>query len=231
MKKILIGAIVGALFLAGLSLYLMFKPSPLPEVVNNNGGETVTSKPEAETVEPFSGVDSMFNLLSRKGDYECTLSMNVDSGVPTATEGTFFFRNGKLRSDTVTKINGQDIVSSTIVDGDNVYSWTAMDGFTQGIKMKISESAGSGMENAESVNIKEMESLNTNIKYDCKPWTSVDDSVFEIPDSVLFKDMAEIMDMGMEYGTVYEDAQASCASCNTLTGDLREQCRVSLQCQ
>ncbi len=231
MKKILIGAIVGALFLAGVSLYLMFRPSPVPEVTTTTSGEALPTKTETEEVEPFSGVDSMFNLLGRKGTYECTLSMNVDSGVPTATEGTFFVKNGKLRSDTVTKVDDTEVVSSTIVDGDDVYSWTTMDGFTQGIKMKISETAGTGMENMESVSIKEMESLNTNIKYDCQPWTKVDDSVFEVPGNILFKDMAEIMDVGMEYSTTYEGGADQCASCSYLTGDAKAQCLKMLSCE
>lgn len=227
MKKVLIGAIVGALFLAGISLYLMFRSAPVPEMVTDGQNMDTNQIVKEEEPQPFSGVDSIFNVLMRGGSYECALTFNVNEGVPTATEGTFFVKGNLLRSDYVTKVGETEIVSSTIVRDGYVYSWTTMEGTTQGIKIKADVSVS---DTESGVSAKEMESLKSNVKYDCKPWKTIDNSVFELPNDVLFRDFEEIMDVGMEYGNTYEAAD-QCASCGYLTGEAKAQCLAAMSCE
>lgn len=227
MKKILIGAIVGALFLAGISAYLMFRPNP----VTNSSTETssLENAKESEEVqyEPFSGVDSLMNLLVLPGAYECTMSLNIDSGVPTATEGTFFFSNGKLRSDMVVDAMGTKVVTSVIIKDGVSYSWSDMDGVTQGVKIQLDKYTEAAVEGS-TVTPKEMETIESAIKYDCKPWSSKDDSVFELPQDILFKDFEELMNVGMEDGTVFQN---QCSACENLSGEAKEQCRAFMSCE
>jgi hypothetical protein len=227
MKKVLIGAIIGALFLAGVSLYLMFRPAPVPEMVGEGQNIATNEKNKEPKPEPFSGTESIFNVLKRGGTYECSLTFDVNEGVPTATEGTFFVRGNLLRSDYVTTVGEMEVLSSTIVRDGYVYSWTTMEGATQGIKIKADLSAP---EVEGAVAAKEMESLKSDVKYDCKPWATVDNSVFELPADVLFRDFEEIMNVGMEYGNTFEAAD-QCASCGYLSGEAKAQCLKALACE
>ncbi len=220
---------MGALFLAGVSLYLMFNPVSAPELENENGvTRAEIEKKEEVTPEPFSGVGSMFSILMRGGAYECALSFDVNEGVPTATEGTFFIKGNQLRSDSVTKVADTEVLSSTIVRDGYIYSWTTMGGTTQGIKIKADTASPSDADTA--VNAKELEALKGDVKYDCKPWAVVDNSVFELPSDVLFKDFEEIMDVGMEYGSTYEAAD-QCAACSYLSGEAKAQCLAVMSCE
>ena len=47
--------------------------------------------------------------------------------------------------------------------------------------------------------------MNQEVDYDCKPWPNVDYTVFEPPASVIFRDMNEITNSMMEFGTIYEE--------------------------
>lgn len=233
MKKVLIGAIVGAFFLAGVSLYLMFRPTPVPDQMSGNG-QNIPSKENVKEAEPepFSGVDSMFNLLNRGGAYECSFSFDVDSGVPTVAEGTFFIKGNLLRSDNVTKVGDMEVVTSTILRDGYVYSWSAFGGTVQGIKVKADPVTQADIEaNNQQVPPKEMEALKQQINYDCKPWVVVDNSIFELPSDVLFKDFEEIMNVGMEYGSTFEASADQCAACSYLTGDAKAQCLAALSCE
>lgn len=213
--------------MAGVSAYLMFRPNP----VSNSGTETsnleTVKEQEEVEYEPFSGVDSLKNLLVLPGSYECTMSLNIDSGVPTATEGTFFFSNGKLRSDMVVDAMGTKVVTSVIIKDGVSYSWSDMDGVTQGVKMELAKYADVPA-TGPAVTPKEMEAIESDIKYDCKPWSSKDDSVFELPADILFKDFEELMNVGMEDGTVFQN---QCSACENLSGEAKEQCRAFMSCE
>ena len=47
-------------------------------------------------------------------------------------------------------------------------------------------------------------SQNENVRYSCMNWTQTNDSMFEPPADILFKNAAEA---NVEYGTVYEEGE------------------------
>jgi hypothetical protein len=80
--------------------------------------------------------------------------------------------------------------------------------------------------------------LDTPVEYSCKAWVAKDDSIFELPGDVVFKDYTSLMNVGMEYGNVYEEAPVGspagspCDLCNQVpAGEGQDECKARFQCQ
>lgn len=147
-----------------------------------------------------TGSLEMLRLLGE--DLECTISYS-DAEQGSAVEGTYFVSGGSMRGDFLTEspdLSGQ-ILSSMIIDDTNMYVWSEIEGQTYGMKMDLS------LVNDPTYDAREPVALDAAVIYDCKPWKNVDRTVFMPPSTVMFQDMSEMMQAGMEYGTLYEDAE------------------------
>lgn len=154
--------------------------------------------------EPFSGQGSLQSLGLLGQDLECTIKYSNDKEGSTV-EGTYFTNGGDIRGDFLTDspdLTGQ-ILSSMIVRKDEgvMYIWSEIEGQSYGVKTTIFPT-----ENAkENVSPQGPVSLESEVVYDCKPWPNVDRTVFDPPANVLFRDVSELINNGMEYGTTYEE--------------------------
>ena len=150
----------------------------------------------------FSGTGTLETLRLRGENVECAISFTPDGGAEPI-EGTFFTSDGKIRGDFLVPspdLTGQ-VLSSMILDGSMMYAWTEIEGEAYGMKVDVSQFSQDGVETNEPV------SMDKEVRYECKPWLSVDNSVFIPPTDVLFQDMSQLLQSGMEYGTVYEEGE------------------------
>lgn len=158
--------------------------------------ETESEAPAAE----MNGFGTMNDLLARGSSLECQIT-TIDNSV--TSEGTFFVADQKIRGDFLT--DAPDLtgtaVSSMIIDADTMYVWTEIDGESYGMKARLQAIAESELQTQEPVNLDER------VKYSCQRWERVDQSIFNPPSDVMFQDMSQRIQEGMEYGTVYEEGE------------------------
>lgn len=223
MQKILIGAIILASLLAGMSAYLLFRNSPSDESVVPVPTPIVT---ESEVELPTTGTDSLMALATLGHNLECTISYETEAGVAGKTEGTYFTSLGRMRGDFMVAGVPDGGVSSMILKDGVMYSWTEISGEKYGMKVELS-----AIPEANTPDTREPVPLEAEVSYTCKPWANVDGSIFEVPADIIFTDYSAVMNQGMEYGTTYTAPQADCSACASLTGEYKKQCLVSLQCE
>ena len=61
--------------------------------------------------------------------------------------------------------------------------------------------------NETDIQTQEPVKLDERVQYSCQSWERVDQSVFIPPTDVMFQDMSQVLQEGMEYGTVYEEEE------------------------
>lgn len=203
MKKIIILILV-ALLVGVFALVALFSPSPESNSPDSEDtpvpAVNETARSDSDTV---SGKGSLSALLNRGGAFECAIVYNPGdmSGVVT---GTVFTSGGKMRSDFI--MNSPDFgeyVSSVIVLPDTTYTWSLIDGETYGVKMD-SESMESS-DTAVDPNLPVQ--FTAEVQYTCDKWLRIDESVFEPPADTLFRDLNQLQNAGMEYGTIYNEGE------------------------
>jgi hypothetical protein len=187
---------------------------------------------------PVSGRGSLGALLALARALECTVVNDVDPQF--ASEGTVFLSDGKIRGDFLTGPRDAQVLSSLIIRDNTMYLWSTIDGETWGMKNTLSGATPDAT--APKLETQEPIGLEDEVRYDCKPWVSVDGSVFVPPGDVLFRDMSTIMEQGMEYGTTFEGGEAvsgaaapgggdACAACALVTdASSREVCEIQFSC-
>lgn len=199
-KNILILSIIGAIVICSVYyikyLAVPVANEPASEVALETNETTVVGSDQSE----FSGVGTLKSLQARDSSLECSLTYDQDEN-GTEVVGTYFIANDKVRGDFIVPAPemGGEILTSVIVDGDMMYLWSDIGGQLFGTKTMVSEETGSQMKTPVPDDAA--------VRYSCKPWTQVDGSVFVPPSEVLFQDTADLMNTGMEYGTVYEEGQ------------------------
>jgi hypothetical protein len=97
-------------------------------------------------------------------------------------------------------LSGQ-VLSSMIINDSYFYVWTEIEGQSYGIKTDLSLPSDATLDAREPVPLDDI------VMYNCKPWKNVDRTVFVPPSTVLFQDSNELMQGGMEYGTIYEELE------------------------
>lgn len=187
--RILFGTALMAVILLGA--VLLFRDTP--EVVEIASAPVVSLEP-TQAAGPEIGVGNLAELHARGETLECTIVQRVgDSDV--AIEGTYFTRDGKIRADFIqpeTELGM--VVTSYILKDDIFYVWSEIAGETYGVRYTEAT--------LKTANLPI--SLDESVRYNCQPWVRIDDSIFEPPTTVLFKDAAEA---DMEYGTIYETGE------------------------
>lgn len=231
MKKFFLFSSIAAVAVGGAAVYLLISGSPQGSSSENFTPQTSMPE-EVKKVEPTSGSGSLQSLMERAEDLECNITY-TDTTSDQIVEGTYFTSSGKMRGDFIVPgVNGT-MVSSMIMKDQMFYSWTEIDGEIYGMKMSLTEmdeqKASGGPDTREPV------PLDNPVDFSCKAWENVDGSIFETPSNVLFKDYADIMSTGMEFGTVYDEASGTSAQCSLCekvdAGPGRDECRKAFQCQ
>jgi hypothetical protein len=231
MKNILLLSIGGAVVVGGVALYMIFGTAP-SEVTTTTGTEISAEEEKNDTVTtPLSGTDSLSALLALGQNLECTITYTPNVAGEAATEGTYFTSRGRMRGDFIVESMGTQVVSSIIMDADTLYSWSEIEGQKYGMKMTLSEFETAKTDDSVP-EANEAVPLDEYVQYSCKPWVAVDGSIFVPPNDIIFTDYSAVVNMGMEFGTTYEDGSPAdaCAMCDQATGEARAQCRAMLSC-
>lgn len=194
-KKILIASLISFLFIGIIYFLILSVPSETEDKKADISFPAKTLDQIDNEDEGFSGVDTLINLLGRGDSAECKVWHDTDYG---EIEGTMFIDKQDLRADFVTKSPDltQDIPTSFIVLGNEMYYWSEIEGELYGVKgfvEKVSDSGNSPI------------SANEKVRYQCNYWTNVDRSVFVAPSNIDWFDLDSVTEPVMEYGTIYEE--------------------------
>ena len=193
----------GALLVVAFSYFAIFGGSTESTVQQTQSDIAPIAEATDRTLAPderqqFSGSDSIRSLYERGDSIECQITY-IPNPLETEITGNIFTDEGRVRADFVVPspdFNGQT-VASIIYDQPTMYIWSEIDGETFGIEQTQEDFSGFSDSAAEI-------DYDTEVQYDCLSWPRVDNTIFEPPSNVLFKDAAD-MKANMEFGTLFED--------------------------
>jgi hypothetical protein len=198
--------ILGALALAvvGFAAFALFGSGPTEPAVTSTGSAPAEVQPSDATADqPLTGRGSLNDLMALSADLECELRYQP-SDQSASVDGTYFVSNGQMRADFLVwsaELGNQ--VSSMIVRSDTTYVWSEIDGETYGMSFETALLQEGENEVADSAVV----SMDDEVEYTCRAWRNVDPSVFLPPSDVRFQDYSDLMQQGMQYGTIYEEGQ------------------------
>lgn len=217
MNKTLFIVIIVGVFLAAIGGYVY---------LGKRGGDSVTESDNNQT----TAMDSLRNLMAAGSSLQCTF---VDA--EANSEGTIKVSGGQMRGDFTVTGEDKSIVSHMITDSEKMYIWSdELPG--QGFIYTIPDVQGEEGSPAPSAEFNAPD-VDKKLDYKCSPW-AVDSSVFTPPSEVKFSDISTMM-QGLPVATpaptnsgekTESDANAQCAACNSLSGDVKAQCLQALGC-
>jgi len=228
MHKLILWSIFGAIVVGSGALYLLVNDRPEIEFKETVIGEVEVM--DKNSKEPLTGRGTLENILALSQNLECTIDYQADAEIT----GTYFTSQGKMRGDFIVPSGQGDVLSSFIMLDNTMYTWSVVDGQKYGMqfdldKLELARASGDIPDTREPV------PLDAALNYDCKPWISFDGSIFQPPSDIIFQDFSNILNMGMEFGTVYEengDTASRCESCAQVpVGAGRNECLVAFSCQ
>lgn len=243
MKKTIAVSLLGIGVVVIALVYLFTGGDEASDKSSGDNFEAVSSSTlptKKALAEPSSGTGSLKELLAKAEDLECTITYKNSSSTGAtgmASEepvtGTYFTSRGMMRGDFILPEAGEGSVSSIILRDNMMYNWSVIEGEKYGMKYDLStmasaQSAGEAPEAKGPVPVDEL------VNYECKPWQTVDGSIFEPPTDVLFRDVADMVNMNMEYGTTYEQTgvSAQCELCEKVApGPGQDECRAAFKCE
>ncbi len=218
--------------IGGITTYLL-----LTKNTEDNGTQSAAQVDLAETVpesanEPQTGTGSLRSLIASATPLECTIVFTPDESTQEVS-GTFFTADGLLRGDFVLPELGAEDVSSMILRDETLYTWSVIEGEEYGMKINLADVS---KDDTSQPGTNEPVPLDAAVAYTCLPWKAIDRSVFEPPTTVLFQDFGEVVNRGMEYGTVYEEVPVTtsppCALCEQVESSTgKAECKAQFKCQ
>lgn len=186
MKKSTLAILITLIAIVVAVLVLLPQPTEAPT--------PATAEPVIETESPeITGVGTLAALQGSDERLECTIQYR---SAPEADEieGSYFVDGAKVRGDFVIEDqNLGQIVSSYIVNDDQVYVWSLIDGQSYGIQTTVGTRSS-----VDELPVPE----DVPVRYSCEPWLEYDSSIFNPPSDVLFRDP---LDLQAEFGTIYEE--------------------------
>ena len=228
MQKFLVLIILGAVVVGGGAVYLLINDREVDEVQNTENSEVEIIEPS--TSAPVNGHGTLTNLLALAQNLECTINYQTKVSV----SGTYFTSQGKMRGDFVVPSDEGEVLSSLIMRDNTMYTWSEIDGQKYGMQFDLNE-VKAAKEKGESPETREPVPLDAAVDYDCKPWVSVDGSIFEPPSDIIFQDFSKILNQGMEFGTIYEekpDTASQCELCAQVpAGAGQNECKKAFSCE
>lgn len=200
MKYVIILGIV-ALAICAFAYFALFgsEPAAVPATTGNQSDSTVVDE-STFTDRPLSGIGTLSDLSALSQDLECQVSFTPEDQ-EASVDGTYFVSQGQMRADFLVwsaELGNQ--VSSMIVLPEVTYVWSDIDGETYGMTFQTSTFDDEGSEVVDDTVVR----LDEEVEYTCSEWQNVDRSVFQPPADVQFQDYSDLMQQGMEYGTIYE---------------------------
>lgn len=225
--KILLFAIVVVALGTGVFFWQLGRTVPADSQPSAEDVDEQTSFPE---LPPLNGRGPLSGLRALGQDVECAV-FPATEGEVAIREGSVFVSQGRIRGDFLLEGAEPVTVSSMIIANGTLFTWSVIEGQSYGVQVDLA-AAGE----APTLDAREPVSLDDEIRYDCKPWGMVDNSVFAPPGDVLFRDLSSVVEQGMEYGTVFEEGtsaadSAACIACDTVTdADAQEMCRIQNEC-
>lgn len=185
-RIILIVLVVGVVSTVG---YLVAtKPAVAPggsDAANDMSSDELTTMEENETVQSARGTFAAF--LERDGSGQCTFASSVDG---VESEGDFWFANGMMRVEALTRVEGEVYTSNIINDGERVYIWGGTAEGTQAMVMDADMSATSYESYATESDARV--DMNQEVTYTCANW-SPNAVQFVPPSDIEFIDMQTVM--------------------------------------
>lgn len=199
MTKKMVYVVATLIIILLLSLFLLLNKndSSTSEVVSNNKEATSTIEVKPTII---VGEGSLDLLANRGENLECSILYKKDDISGQTLEGTYFTSLKRMRGDFIMPEGG---VSSVIVQDGFMYTWSIIEGQKYGMKVNLDELKKAKA--STTPDTREAVPLEANVKYDCEPWNNVDGSIFEPPTDIIFTEFSDVMNGGMEYGTIYED--------------------------
>ncbi|MBU1088829.1 hypothetical protein KKA02_03055 [Patescibacteria group bacterium] len=215
MKKI---KILALLMLTGLMLGGCVKKKQVPE---SNGGKITVSEEENGL---FSG--SLRDLVLKGKPVKCAYEVKNENG---SASGITYVSGKKVRGDFKNiGTDGEEIESYFVSDGEWTYTWSSEG--SNGMKMKAEgwdkneEEVDDTGADYGGMSYEDSNNIDTKMDYKCEEWRT-DDSIFEVPSDIEFKDM------NAEIEKAQESAKSMCGTCDMITDeDGRLECRESLGC-
>lgn len=137
-----------------------------------------TSTTNAQT-SPTKG--TLQSLISGGQNLSCEINMEQGGG-------TTYVSGKKMRGDFTVDVDGKQMLSHMIGDGEFMFMWT--DGVSQGTKFKIDPNSPRPSVSASGQ--AQVADLNQEVDLKCNPWTP-DPSKFVLPAGVTFADMSQML--------------------------------------
>jgi hypothetical protein len=157
------------------------------EAVQNPSEETATSTQNGtSTVVQESGKTTdtkppFISVLQKGGKYKCLISQPLGQMIST---GVVYINNANVKADFKVEIMGKTINTTMIVKDGYMYSWSSGSPTTgTRTKMPASNSVNSASSSVKTWNGELVKD------YSCEEW-SVDTKLFDLPSTVLFKDVS-----------------------------------------
>jgi hypothetical protein len=187
-----------------------------------------TNTPPAPQASTQQTDKSFRDFLAMGTPQKCDTSFTSGN---TASQGTMYVANGKMRGDFNAQVSGQTVATHIIVSNSVTYTW--LDNSSTGYKVAANSQATSTSNSTHAPD------LNQKVTTSCQPWTE-DDSVFNLPTGVTFSDVNSMNPGMMDSSTMHSTSSmqhstssntAACGACNNLQEPQKSQCRAALYCK
>lgn len=244
--KLTIIAVV-ILLIAGIGFYA-FKSMNSPKSQNvaqdnesNEAGDNKTDSKIPETSDKVEDSNTMQSLsMMDMFGLNKTVSCKYKLDEADSNEYNIYVSGKKLSSKMSLSTNSMPVESNMVSDGTNVYIWSHQGGYKMNIEEMKNLAEKYKSDSQEATKNPQLSSLDKKMNVDCKPWTE-DPSVFVVPSDVKFTDMSEMLksleSIKVKMPTVGNGTDANsvmqqaCKTCESLTGENKEQCLTSLKCK
>ena len=177
---------------------------------DDNQGESSSNDNQEQNENGFVG--TLEELINKGESYQCSASYDVD-GVSISTAYYIDAKNEKSRTDTTSTMNGNPVITHTIINTDASYTW--QEGASQGTKITFDEVDESEAEDLAEGNEDDYDNepllaadnyLEDDLNFECDKWR-VDESMFELPSGVEFRDLSDLTNQFMGQTGNMEDIE------------------------
>ncbi len=179
-----------------------------------------TNYEKTETKQSEKGQKSFKELAMLGKNLKCEAKF-MSQG--SETQGTIYSSKGKLASSFNTKVEGKNIKSNMLIDGDFMYSWT--DQSNMGFKAEVNA------KDQNSNTQKGQTDAEQKIDYSCEEWDE-DRSIFELPKNIEFKDLSSVTQTlpGAGSAGTMDTKTLQCQACDQAPADQKAACLSALKC-
>lgn len=220
-KKVLI--IIGVIIVLGLTVYFMVgKKDTSDQAVSNINNRLADDSKMAPT-------QSLKDLILGSKALKCNYKDNN-------TESTFYMADKKMRSDSQLTTEGKAFKNHTIMIDKTSYVWN--EGDKTGFKMTVPDINSQVSTTPSTTGEKSEIDLNKKANYNCGDW-SKDESLFELPVGVEFKDLSSLIPTTPQASAQNEInpnpenksiKSSQCLACDSAPAESRAQCKIALGC-